>query len=191
MKTVSVRGLLLAVAMLSVLAVAATPANALINPRGGAITASSTNSQLAQGGIIVRCPTSTATGRIDANGLGITIRVLFSDNSPVRPRVTCTESALGSSVTVTTTGNVSIVSTSSVAGVSASGDLVIPAGSSFVVRSLAGTRTIGAQTVRGCVTFGQAGQTLNVRCTVVATDGSVATFTASYNVTSGGPITIS
>ena len=191
MTTASARGLLLTMAMLSVLVVAATPANALFNPRGGAITASSGNSQFVQSGITVRCPTSTVSGRIDADGRGITARVLFSDNSPVRPRVTCTESALGSSVTVTTTGNVSIVSQSSVVGVGSSGDLVIPAGSSFVVRSLAGSRTIGAQTLRGCVTFNQASQTLNFRCTLIDTAGNPVTFTGSYPVTSGGPITIS
>jgi hypothetical protein len=181
MNTASVRGLLLATAMLCALAVAATPANATFTPPGAAVSASSTNTQLQAGGITVRCPTSTATGTIDANGLGITLSVFFSSNPTTR--VTCTESLLGSSVTVTTNGRISIVSIASVAGVSSSDDLVIPAGSSFVVRSLAGTRTYGPQTARNCITFNQATQTLNVRCTIVDTGGNAATFTGSYVVT--------
>jgi hypothetical protein len=188
MRTKTLRGLLVAITLLCALATA-TPAQATFGPRGFAFSSSSTNSQFAQGGVVVRCPTFTLTEQIDADGRGITFSWFFSGNPTTR--ATCTESLLGSSVTVTTNGRISIPSTSSVRRVSASGDLVIPAGSSVVVRSLAGTRTFGAQTVRNCITFNQAGQTFNFRCTITDTGGNAATFTASTTVTAGGPITVS
>jgi hypothetical protein len=180
--------LLVSVAVLSAIFLA-VPAHATFTPTGGVISVSSSNTQFQQGGFAIRCPTSTATGTIDANGLGITLRVLFSENPTTR--TTCTETLLGSSVAIRTAGRISIVSQSSTSGVSASSDLVVPAGSSVEVRSLAGTRTYGAQTVRNCITFNQASQTFNFRCTIVDTGGNTSTFTGSYSITVGVPLTVS
>ena len=177
MKSLTTRGLILTVAMLSVLAVAAAPAFATLTPAGGAVAATSTNSQLTEGGISVRCPRSDLRGRIAANGLSATGTATFTGDG----RTTCVESFLGSSVTVTCTGTITITSTSSVAGTSASGDLTLDSGYRCTIRSLAGTRTIdGPQTIRGCVTFTQARQTLNVNCAGIRTSTGTATFSGSY-----------
>ncbi len=193
------RGLVV-VGALSVLAIAAIPAHATITPAGATISASSTDSQLSAGGPIVRCPTSEFTGTINAAGTALSGRLAFSSNP--RLRITCTESTLGSSVTVVCRGLITLRSDSSVAGVSASGTVVLTGATPFecsvTVAALGCTITIrgpqgpfNAGGQPSAWTFDQATQiltadvrTLRAVGTGLCPSSNASTFSGRYRVTS-------
>ena len=190
------RALLLAVAMLSMAAVAATPAHASITPASDTISANSTNSFFsATAAIVIRCPTSTFTGTISADGLSASGVLEFSPTTS--PRVTCTTTILGSpsSVTVRCSLRVTLRSTASVAGSNATIDVLIdaanPANACSITLDAHGCSiTVATQTIRGLM-LDQRAQTLSASGVRVAATGSggicgrarTSTFTGTYRVT--------
>jgi hypothetical protein len=197
MSKVSKRGILLAAAMLTAFAVAAVPAQATITPVNTAISASSTDSSFAiTAGVIIVCPTSTFTGTIAADGRSASGTLEFSANAGTR--VTCTFTVLGSSssATVVCSLRITLRSTASTAGVSATGDVVIdaanPANACSITFPAHGCSiTVGAQTIRP-VTISQAAQTLTITRGAIRATGSggicgagsrTSTFTATYRIT--------
>jgi hypothetical protein len=194
MSKVSKRGILLAAAMLTAFAVAAVPAQATITPVNAAISANSTDSSFAvTPGVVIACPTSTFTGLIAADGRSASGTLEFSSNA----RTPCTLTVLGSSsnVSVVCSLRITLRSTASTAGTSATGDVVIdaanPANACSITLTAHGcTITVGAQTIRPA-TISQAAQTLTVNRVNVAATGSgglcgngarVSTFTAVYRI---------
>ena len=196
MNNAPTRALLLTVAMLTMAAVAASPAHARITPVGVAESANSTDSSFAiTAAIVIRCPTSTFTGTIAADGLSSSGVLEFSPTTS--PRVTCTSTILGSpsSVTVRCSLRITLRSTSSTAGVSMIEDLLIdaanPANACSITLDAHGCSiTVATQTIRG-LTFDQRAQTLAARGVRVAATGSgglcggarTSTFTGTYRVT--------
>jgi hypothetical protein len=183
MKSATMRGVLLAAAALCVFAVAAMPAHARVNANT-AVSGTSTDSSLTDEstGLRTRCPRADGTGTTNADGRRVSLALTFTGDG----RTTCTESLFGSSVTVACRGNVTLTSTASTAGVSASGTISLDTGFECRITSLAGTRTIrGPQSPTNCrFGFTQSTQILTVRCDTIAVDGGGESgFAASYRVT--------
>ena len=185
MKALHLRGLVLTIAALSVLAVAAVPAHASVTPVNANISGVSTDSNLTDEGtgLRTRCPRSDFVGRTSADGRRVSGTLTFSGDG----RTTCTENVFGSSVTVVCRGNVTLTSRSSVAGVSASGDVSLDSDFECTIRAAIGAaRSIrGPQTPTNCTwTFTQSTQLLTVRCATILTDsGGESGFAGSYRVT--------
>lgn len=197
MHKIAVRGLLLTVAMLTMLAVAANSAQATVTPVNARLSGTSpvngTSLSLdpplpAQ---TVRCPTAELTGRVNAAGTSITGgRLTFSGNAAAR--TTCQVNS-GDSALVSCPGTFTLNSVASVRSTSASFDLVISRTGAETeacsVRNLVSGATVNVdfQTIRGCITYTQATGILNInRCTVVVTIAraisGTATFTGTYRV---------
>ncbi len=191
MKALAIRSLV-AFAALAVLGVAAAPVHATLTPVGQRISASSVDSVFNaddRGITNVRCPAVDFTGTI-VNTTTISGTVTFRRNT----RTTCTGDVAGA-------GNVSsdqvscritLRSISSVRNTNASFDLTIDAPTvaepcSVTFPSILTTVTVDAQTVRGCVTFNQANQSLTVNCRLTVTSRSAgvsrtATFTGTFSI---------
>ena len=174
----------LAIAALSLLAIVVIPAGATITPVSTAVRATSTNANLTDesNGLRTRCPLSTGSGTVSADGRSGSGTVAFSSSGGV----TCTESLFGTSVTVTCRGNVTLRSTSSVAGTSVSGTATLDTGFQCDIRSLAGSRTIrGPQSPANCTETTPTGpSTMRIDCRTIAVDGGgesgfAATYTAN------------
>ncbi len=188
MKSATMRGLLVAVAALAVLAVAAAPASATITAGAArTVTARSNDSALTRGGLGARCTTSTAAGTVAADGLSASVELDFSNGG----RTTCTGS-FGVSCEVRTAGRtpttITLRSTSSTAGRTATGDVVIDANFTYEVACLGGglvCTVSGAQTIRAAGTITQgtpsrlAANARGIRCT----EGGTADFTGNYTIT--------
>ncbi len=180
---------LLAIAALSLLAIVVIPASATITPVNSAVTATSSNANLTDesNGLRTRCPLSTGSGRTSADGRSGSGTVTFTSSGGV----TCTESLFGSSVRVACSGNVTLRSTSSVAGASISGTAALDSGFSCTITPAIGSaRTIrGPQTPANCfetTIFGPS--TMRIDCRTIAVDGGgesgfAATYTANRNFT--------
>ncbi len=157
MKNIS-GNLLLMIALLTALAVAASPATATITPAGGTINASSVDSLFAVGGVTVRCTTSTFVGRISADGLSASGELHFFGPAT---RTTCISQFGTSCDVVTGSGRpttITLRSTASTAGSSAVGDIVLDADFTENINcpTMRVTCTIsGSQTLRGGVVFHQ------------------------------------
>lgn len=191
------RALLLSTAALVLAAVAAAPAQARLTPAAAAISANSTDGSFTiTAGVIMRCPTSTFTGTIAADGLSASGTLEFSG----RPGVdTCVFTVLGSSssVDVRCSLRITLRSISSVAGTNASGDIVVDAANpanacSFVLPVHGCSITFGPQTIRNAWTLRQATQTLVLSRVGLAgtgtgglcgSGGRTIVITASYRVT--------
>ncbi len=180
------RASLLVGAALAVLAVVAAPAYATITARASSqrVTATSTNTQLTRGGLSARCATSTFAGTVAADGLSASGEFDFSN----RGRTTCTGS-FGVSCEVTTSRRtpttITLRSTASTAGVSATGDVVLDANFTLEVSCLGGglvCTVSGPQTLRaaGNLTATRLRKTSRgIRCT----EGGTADFVADYTFT--------
>ncbi len=188
MKFPAMRGLLLSIAALAVLAVAAVPAHATVTPVNSAVNSTSTNSNITDegNGIRTRCPLSTFAGRTSADGRALSGTLTFSSSGGV----TCTESIFGSSVRVACTGNVTLRSTSSVARTSASGTATLDSGFSCTITPAIGSpRTIrGPQTPTNCTWTFTPPSTRRTTCNTIAVDGGgelgfAATYTATQRFT--------
>lgn len=196
MSKVSTRGILLTAAILTALAVAAAPAQATLTPVGGAISASSTDSSfMVTAGVVIRCPTSTFTGIIAANGLSVSGTLEFSNRPGVE---TCVITILGSSSSadVTCRLRITLRSVSSVRNDNSSGDVVIdaanPANACSISLPVHGcTITVATQTLRNVFTLRQGTRVLAVSRANVAATGSgglcgsgarTSVFTATYRV---------
>lgn len=181
-----IKGAMLGVAMLSTVAFAAAPAHATITPVNTAITGSDTASALRSSmGFTVRCPRADFSGRTSADGRSVSGTFTFGGR-------TCTESAFGTSVTVVTRGSITVRSTSSVAGVSASGDYALDTGGeSTETNFIWGSSSVrGPQTVRGCVTIRQGPPSvLDITC--LLNDDAGGTMVVSTRYTLNRAITIS
>jgi hypothetical protein len=176
------RGLLLSIAALAVLAVAAIPAHASVTPVNSAVNATSTNSVLTDEGtgLRTRCPLSTFTGRTSADGRALSGSLTFTSSGGV----TCTENLFGSSVDVRCSGTVTLRSTSSVAGSSASGNVTLDSGFRCDITSLAGRRTItGPQTPSNCSWTFTPPSTLITNCNTIVTTSGEAGFAGTYRAT--------
>jgi hypothetical protein len=195
MSKISVRGILLAAAMLTAFAVAAVPAQATITPAGAVISANSTDSSFTvTPGVVIACPTSTFTGTIAADGRSASGTLEFSS----RVGVTCTLTVLGSSssATVVCSLRTTLRSISSTAGTSATVDLVFDLqGTAACQMTLPVHGCViafgGPQTIRGAGVISQAGQTLTVSRAPIAATGSggicgagarTSTFTGTYRI---------
>jgi hypothetical protein len=189
------RGALLLTTALVLTSIVATPAQATITPVNTAISATSTDSSfIVTPGVVIACPTTTFTGLIAADGRSASGTLEFSSNA----RTPCTLTVLGSSsnVSVVCSLRITLRSTASTAGVSATGDVVIdaanPARSCSMTYSAHGcTITFGPQTIRPA-TISQAAQTVSLSSVNVAATGSggicgtgarISTFTAIYRIT--------
>src|ERR1044072_7620988 len=206
MKNAPIRGWLLAVAMLSVLAIAATPAHATATPVNATVSALLTDSFLSTGGQTIRGPRGDFTGSINGAGTALSGRLTFGRTAAA----TCTEDSLFRlSAVVDCRGLVTLRSTSSVAGNNMSGTYAVDAGFQCSVNVGSGTCVLtirGPQTPTGVWTFSQATQPLTVdaRTISVTADNpsflcrstTTASFGGRYRVTSvngraGDRITIS
>ncbi len=203
MQKLSIRCLLLTVSALAVLAAAATPANATFTPVNARISATSTDSSLSSNGgaVAVRCPTAEFTGTINGTGTAASGTLGFSSNP--RNRVDCT--AVGQRATVDCRGLVTLRSTSSVAGTSASGTFALDTGfdCSITVPALVCTlHIVGPQTPTGTWTYTQGTRSLVVdartiiiradRPSVTCRDATDGAFRGNYSVASAPrPLTIS
>ena len=191
-----IRGGLLLVGMLSVLAVAALPAHATFTPRNGVISATSTDTQLVNdAGNILRCPTAEFTGVIDNTGTRISGRLTFSRNATTD----CTANLGGGTIlpiVVSCPGRITITSTSSVAGTSASGSATFENDASGVfchitIPALRCSIILRAQGPLTAITFTQATQVLNVNLNRnIVTSASAAPCTASRAATFTGRFNI-
>ena len=191
MKRSTMRGLLLAVAMLTALAVAAAPAQATITPVNTTFSGTSSTTQLRDNqGNTVACTTADGTGRSAADGRSISLSLTFGKQGG-----RCTaRTALGSGTAVVDCGRglVTLRSTSSVAGRNASGTITLDADFSCSVTAtvfgISVTINIrGLQTPTNCTwTLDQASQSLTVNCRTIAitssTGATSAEFTGSYAV---------
>ncbi len=203
MKVLALRGLLV-VAALAVVAAAATPAQATLTPVNARVSATSSDTQLRadDGSLTVTCPTSEVTATISADGRSFSGTVAFSRGKGR----TCLSSGLfAASPVEAIVCRITVRSVSSVAGTSASGDLVTetsgvaPAPCSVDFPAVGITIHVDNQTVRNCITFNQATQSLAVNCRLTVTapplGSRTATFTGNYsiNTVNGRPgrITIS
>ena len=172
MMILSIRGLLMSIAALVVLAVAAVPAQATVTPVNSAATGTATDAGFTDesNGLRVRCPRSTFTGRTSADGRSVSGTLDFVSSGGV----TCTESFFGSSVRVVCRGNVTFRSTSSISGSTVAGTTALDAGFSCTITPIIGSaRTIrGSQSPSNCTWIYQQG-TLNFRsvCNTIAVDG--------------------
>ena len=171
------RSLLLGLALITALAVAA-PANASLTPVG-AVTGGATNSSLTRGGARVRCPRSDFRGSIAAGGNSATGDLTFGG-------VTCTESVLGTSCTVTGRGNITITVESSVAGTSASGRSLLNSATYTIDCPTVGIRSTinrARQDNGRCLTFVQATGVLTAtNCAVVDDAAGRGAFNGSYTL---------
>lgn len=177
MKPIHLRSLMLTVGILSALTVAAAPAHALITP-AGAFTMTSNNEALTSGFFTFRCPTSNYSGTVASDGLSQAGTITFG-----RAGATCTESGFGTSVTVACNAQIRTDWQASVAGTSASGDLVIPNGTTCTARSTVTTpvSVSGPQTARGCVTLRQGPPTTTVyNCRFRDTTGTSVTYSGTF-----------
>jgi hypothetical protein len=186
---------LLAGAIVAAFALVAAPAHGTFTPVNTAISANSNDSSLiVTAGVVITCPTSTFTGIINSDGGSFSGTVEFSRSI----FTTCTITILGSSssATVTCSLRVTLRSTTSAAGSSASGDAVIdaanPANACSIILPVHGCNiTVAAQTIRNAWTLSQAGQIVNFSGARVAATGSgglcgsgarTVTFTATYRI---------
>lgn len=198
MKALAIRSLV-AVAALTVLAAAATPAHATVTPVNQQISATSSDSVFSStDGLVtnVRCPTAHFLGTI-TGATQISGRLDFSIRTP--GGTTCTANVMGvGTVSIDPIScSITLRSVSSVAGAAASFDLVVDA-PCVVNSSGVFTYSIDAQTVRGCVTYSQATQSMTFNCTnIVATlppargISRTVTFRGSYSVAVRTRMTIS
>ncbi len=134
---------------LGVMAVAAMPASATLTPPLSALTASSSNADWTRAGFGTRCPTNTFRGTIAADGLSASGEFALSNNGrPTCPgRLGCEVTTAGGSPTTIT-----LRSTASARGVSATFDLVFDANFTLNFSCLGGTNNCtisGPQTIRG------------------------------------------
>ncbi len=191
MKSLPIRGLLLTVAMLSVLAVAVAPAHATVTPVGSTVSANSRDSRFSGSFGSTTCPTSEFTGTVSGDGTFLSGRLAFSRDSRAGGTTRCSDSLGGTFDDPVCRGSVTLRSTSSTRGTSLSGDVVLDRDfeCSFRDPFLGDVTVRGPQTLRGCFTFNQGTQLLTVRCSLTATVGflgtQTVTFSASYRVTTG------
>ncbi len=165
--------------------VAGAPAQAAATPVSSSISAQSSNANLTDesNGLRVRCPRANSTGRISADGRSASVGGTFTSGGGV----TCTESLFGSSVTVGCVGGgVTLRSSSSVAGTSASGTIFLDSGFACNVSPAIGSgRTIrGPQSPSNCTfTYTQASRSTRIDCRTIAVDGGGESgFAATYTV---------
>ena len=182
MTKTTTRSLLLAVAMLTMFAVAATSAQAAITPARTRISFTSTNTSLTAeaglGGEITTCPTAELTVTTDSNGASAVGRVTFSRGAA---GTTCRTTRSAESVTVSCPGFIALQDTlaTSVRATNTSVDLVLLGNPVCVLTNVAtGTITnVDPQTVTSCVTIRE-NTTVDVRCdlriTIVVGGRSVA-----------------
>src|ERR1044072_5437678 len=183
--------LLLAVAVLTVCAAAAVPADEAITPARTRISFTSTDSVLTLdatfGSGRTRCPTAELTATTDDAGTSMSGRATFSGNTAAR--TTCTDVVSGNSVTVSCPGLIGVSDTvaTSVRGTNTSGDLVLSGSPVCSVTNTVtrGTINVDPQTVRSCVTIRE-NTTLAVNCTIAVTStgarrSGTATFVATYS----------
>ena len=205
MKRMSVRGLLLSVAMLSALAIAAAPANATITPVNANISGSSTNTQLLTSAGAIRCPTAEVTGNVNAAGTAIVGRITFSGNAA--SRTTCTANGGITSASVSCPGDLTLSVDSSVAGSGASGSATLANDGvrrvfcSIDIPAQRCTIDVFAQGPVSGITFTQGTQILQVNIRIRTVGRSPCptgdtTFTGTFRIDSvnrvrGGRITIS
>ncbi len=187
MKLSPARTLLLTLAALAIIAVAAAPAHARITPAGSTVSANSRDSVFNLTFLSITCPTADITGTLSADGTSLSGRLAFSSSTG---GARCRDNLGGVYADFVCRGSATFRSTSSTAGVSASGDLLFDRDLDCTLRSpLLGEVTFrGPQTLRGCLTFNQATQLLTVRCSLAATVSSnpmTITLSASYRVTTG------
>ena len=175
------RSLLLALAMLTALAIVVAPANATLTPAGVAVTATTTNSAFDRGGARIRCPRGDFSGSIDVGGNTARGTLTFGGR-------TCTESVLGTSCTFNGTGTIRITVQSSVAGNSFSGRLNLDRTNWVWDCPTVGVRSTfnrANQDMGACLTFTQATQTLRMtNCAMVDDAGGRASLNASYVISS-------
>ncbi len=193
----STRALLLTSAVLIALAVTAAPAHATFTPVSTAYSMSSVDSQLSdENGNITRCPLADATGTNAADGRSISLRLSFRRAAAT----TCTSrTGLGTfSVTYTCSGSVTLRSTASTAGVSATFDIALDSDFRCSVEKT-GIPIIGSCTTdlqgpqgpfRSAGTLTQRTQRISVSLTPLALrtncpgDGIRGTFTGTYLINS-------
>jgi hypothetical protein len=188
MKSATTRGLLTAVAALAVLAVMAVPASATITPVNGSVTARSGNSALTRSGLGARCTTSTFAGRISADGRSASGNLDFSN----RGATTCS-GTFGVSCEVRSSdarNNITLRSTASTAGTSATGDVALDSDFTYSVSCLGGglvCTVSGPQTIRAAGTIRQgAGRTDTLVADarrIACGEGGTADFTGTYTIT--------
>ncbi len=197
MKDFAIRGLV-AVAALTMLAVAAVPASATITPVNARISASSTDTQLAadDGSLTVRCPIADVTVTNSADGRTLSGNAIFTRNA--RTRATCEGSGPGippgTSADDINDCRITLRSVSSLRNTNASFDLRIDGGCTVRVPGIGVTITVDVQTVANCVTFSQATQSLTVRCPLRVRAGAIArtaTFSGSFSVSRPARLTVS
>ncbi len=189
----SIRGLLLLTAMLTMLAVAATPAHAVLT--AGATRTSSgraTDTRFVDNHGDILAGDSDVTCTIAADGRSASCNVSFT-------RVRGTRGGISVDMRCVVRGRITIRSTSSVAGTSASGDLVLDAGFDVTCRdtfNLFVISVVGPQgPFVGALTFNQATQSLNVNARGLrGTENGAAitaTYTATYHISTVPPLTVS
>ncbi len=193
---------ILTIALLVALGVTG-PANARFNPPNAAVSASSIDSQYVNSdGLIVTCPTASYTGRINGTGTTLSGRIVFSGRTGP-PRLTCVLQGFGLSVDPLVRGRVTLNSRrSDVPGRRATGDVTLDSDfeASISVVALGCSVTIrGPQTFGDAWTFDVATQSLRLSVRGIRATGSgglcggsqTVSLTATFRVSTGGPITIS
>ena len=168
------RSLFLSVAMLTVYAIAAIPAQAAVTPVNTRLSFTSTDTRLVAsaglGGETTTCPTAELTATTNSNGTALFGRITFSGNTSTR--VTCEAVRARQSVQVSCPGVIGIDDsvTTSVARTSTSADLYIFGTPACTITNLAtGVVTIvDAQVVRNCITIRE-NTTVAVSCTLTVT----------------------
>ncbi len=168
---------------LGVMAVAATPASATVTARdsSGTLTASSSDAVWARGGLGTKCPTSTLRGTMAADGLSASLEFTLSNNG----RPTCLGFLACEVTTSGTPTTITLRSTASTAGRTATFDLVFDANFTLNFICLAGgivCTLSGPQTIRnaGTLTQGTPSRlTFNMR-SIRCTEGGTSDFTGNY-----------
>jgi hypothetical protein len=194
MKSFWTKAALVGVAMLSVVAIAAVPANARLSNRvGSVVQATSTNSQL-NTGFTVRCPTASFTGTITGADV-ISGTIQFGGR-------TCTGFFGLVSVNVRCTGTVTITITDSRTLSAVRGSVTLDAGFSCVITPVGDACTLTVAGRQGPIA--NAGtydnrQRLRVNPTGLVADGTggtcggrgqAASFSADYTVGAPNPLTV-
>jgi hypothetical protein len=186
------RGAAVAAVVLSVFAIAAAPAHATITPAAAPFSANSTDSSFSVApGVVTLCPTSTITGVTSVDGRSISAVLDYSGNTGTG--ATCTWTILGASspAIFTCSLRVTLRSTSSVAGSSASFAMEVDGSNPRDACSIDMTWhlcriTIGPQTSTLFGTFHQATQTISVARALLNATGSggvCGTGTRTYALT--------
>ncbi len=189
MESVAIRTALVAVAGLSVLAFAAAPASATITAgaSGGAVTGTSRNTALSRSGLGARCATSGFAGTVAADGLSASGELHFSNAAGAR---TCL-GTFGVSCDVFTSGGrpttVTLRSTGSTAGTSATFTIVLDAGFTYEVNCLGGAlicTVSGPQTIRSAGTLRQGTPSTFVANArgIICAEGGLVDFTGTYTI---------